>query len=59
MLQHRNGEEPSLLDLMNEERMSQNLSYHPTLGDSDHCCLRFELSCYTYHHKRKVESTKL
>ena len=54
---YRNGEEPSLLDLIitNEEGMIQNLSYHPALGDSDHCCLTFDLSCYAYHHKRKDE----
>ena len=54
---YRNGEEPSLLDLVitNEEGMIQNLSYHPALGDSDHCCLKFDLCCYAYHHKRKVD----
>ena len=54
---YRNGEEPSLLDLIitNEEGMIQNLSYHPALGDSDHCCLKFDLCCYAYHHKRKVD----
>ena len=31
------------------------LSYHPALGDSDHCCLTFDLSCYAYHHNRKDE----
>ena len=54
---YRNGEEPSLLDLIitNEEGMIQNLSYHPALGDSDHCCLKFDLCCYAYHNKRKVD----
>ena len=35
--------------------MIQNLSYHPALGDSDHCCLTFDLSCYASHYKRKEE----
>ena len=54
---YRNGEEPSLLDLImtNEDGMIQNLSYQPALGDSDHCCLKFDLSCYAYHSKRKEE----
>ena len=52
---YRNGEEPSLLDLIitNEVGMIENLSYHPALGDSDHCCLKFELSCYARSYKRK------
>ena len=51
------GEEPSLLDLIitNKEGMIQNLSYHPALGDGDHCCLTFDSSCDAYHHKRKDE----
>ena len=26
--------------------MVQSLLYHPGLGDSDHCCLKFDLNCY-------------
>ena len=29
--------------------MVQNLTYHPGLGDSDHCCLKFDLSCYAHY----------
>ena len=45
---YREGEESSLLDLIitNEEGMVQNVSYHPGLGDSDYCCLKFDLTCY-------------
>ena len=28
---------------------------YPAFGDSDHCCLTFDLSCYAYHHNRKDE----
>ena len=35
--------------------MIQNVSYHPALGDSDHCCLKIDLSCCAYHYKRKEE----
>ena len=36
------GVQPNLLDLIltNEEGMVQNLTYHPGLGDSGHCCLK-------------------
>ena len=56
---YRNGEEPSILDLIitNEVGMVQNLSYLPALGDSDHCCLRFDLNCYAQHYKVKRVET--
>ena len=45
---HREGQEPSLLDLVVsiEEGMVHNLLHFPGLGDSDHECLRFDLNCY-------------
>ena len=48
---YRQGEQPNLLDLIltNEEGMVQNLTYHPGLGDSDHCCLKFDLNCYAHY----------
>ena len=45
---HREGREPSLLDLIitNEEGMVNNLEHNPALGESDHECLDFFLDCY-------------
>ena len=45
---YREGQEPSLLDLVVsiEEGMVHNILHFPGLGDSDHECLRFDLSCY-------------
>ena len=36
---YRHSEEPSLFDLIltNEVGMVEKLSYHPAIGDSDHC----------------------
>ena len=47
----------SLLDLIitNEEGMVQNLSYHPGLGDSDHCCLKFDLTCYAIQTSKEIQ----
>ena len=28
--------------------MVQNLTDHPGLGDSDHCCLKLDLNCYAH-----------
>ena len=33
--------------------MVESLTYHPALGDSDHCCLKFKLNCYANTHKVK------
>ena len=54
---YRSGEEPSLLDLIitNEAGMIENLAHYPALGDSDHCCLKFNLNCYAAIDKRKLE----
>ena len=54
---YREGEESSLLDLIitNEEGMVQNLSYHPGLGDSDHCCLKFDLTCYAIQTSKETQ----
>ena len=54
---YREGEESSLLDLIitNEEGMVQNLSYHPGLGDSDHCCLKFQLTCYAIQTSKQIQ----
>ena len=53
---YREGEESSLLDLIitNEEGMAQNLSYHPGLGDSDRCCLKFDLTCYAIQTSKEI-----
>ena len=52
---YRQGEQPNLLDLIltNDEGMVQNLTYHPGLGDSDHCCLKFDLNCYVHRMTKK------
>ena len=52
---YRYGVVPSLLDLIitNEAGMVESLTYHPALGDSDHCCLKFKLNCYANIHKVK------
>ena len=52
---YRYGVVPSLLDLImtNEAGMVESLTYHPALGDSDHCCLKFKLNCYANTHKVK------
>lgn len=54
---YRQGEEPSLLDLVmsNEEGMVSNINYQPGLGDSDHICLTFDLMCCT-NRKEKARS---
>ena len=54
---YRHCEEPNLLDLIitNEAGMVEDLSYHPALGDSDHCCMKFKLNCYANIFKRKKE----
>ena len=41
---YRNGEKPSLLDLIlsTEEGMIQDLQYFPPLGDSDHITMKFK-----------------
>ena len=45
----RQGESPSLIDLVftNEEDLVSNLSYLPPLGNSDHICIQFDLTCYS------------
>jgi len=45
---YRDGQEPSLIDLIltTEEGMVHNLEHNPGLGESDHECLNFALSCY-------------
>ena len=45
---HRDGQEPSLLDLIltNEEGMVQDLFHKPGLADSDHEILNFSANCY-------------
>ena len=35
--------------------MVHNLSYHPGLGDSDHCCLKFDLTCYAIQTSKDVQ----
>ena len=57
LTRYRIGEDPSLLDLIitNEDGMVQNLSYHPALADSDHCCIRCDLCCYANHQTRRKE----
>ena len=35
--------------------MVEDLSYHPALGDSDHCCMKFKLNFYANIFKRKKE----
>ena len=44
----RQEETPSLLDLIftNEQDMINNLLYSPPLGNSDHICIEFDLTCY-------------
>jgi len=45
----REGFSPHTLDLIftNEDNMIRDLQYLPSLGNSDHVCLQFTLSCYT------------
>ena len=43
----RDGNEPSLLDLMtNEEGLLNDLAHNAALGNSDHECINFTLDCY-------------
>ena len=55
---YRQGEQPNLLDLIlsNEEGMVQNLTYHPGLGDSDHCSLKFDLNWYAHYSSTTAKS---
>ena len=55
---YRHSEEPSLLDLIitHDVGMVDKLTYHPALGDSDDCCMKFKLNCYANTHKRKEEN---
>ena len=55
---YRHNEEPSLLDLIitNDVGMVEKLAYHPALGDSDHCCMKFKLNCCAKTHKKKEEN---
>lgn len=45
---YREGQMPSLLDLIlsTEEGLVHNLVHNPGIGDSDHECLSFDLTCY-------------
>ena len=45
---YRSGQVPHILDLIftNEENMVSNLEYLPSLGNSDHVCLKFTYNCY-------------
>ena len=44
----RQDDTPSFLDLVftNEQDMINNLLYSPPLGNSDHVCIEFDLTCY-------------
>ena len=44
---YRDGDDPGIFDLIlsNEEGMVYNLTHHSGLGNSDHACLKFNLSC--------------
>ena len=46
---YRESEQENILDLVftNEERMTDNISYTPGLGKSDHCIISFDYMCYT------------
>ena len=35
--------------------MVQNLSHHRGLGDSDHCCLKFDLTCYAIQTSKDIQ----